>query len=634
MLQDLYIRDKLHNSLNLCLFSGAGISYSFPGNNPLSDHIVNSMIQLLCSIAFSEDKNIRTRTENLYCEISNTQIRLEVLFDILKRILGEKVLNCFSDMNCQYPNLDHLYIAKLCEIRKIKNIFTLNFDLLHERSFDLLGIDYQSFDSISAQNKTTLGENEHNIYHLHGTNQNLQNLSIGVMDVGSAMDKNKINPLIKSISTEDIFCFGYSDNDPDTFPIIANSLNRIFWYLFEPSQKIPNNVFELNNQKPNFYFIERISPEKSFHESLINIFPELKNYSDEIIYRYNQYCNIEHKTSMERLNLYCKKVKNLLSNEDESDTNIAKFVLGCILFNKHKFSSALDLFTEIKPNNSLSNLSYYTKQAIAGIYEFSGNPKDSYKYWSLAYRIFKKSNISDFNERSKVRLAKVRLMIWKRNNGQIQHLIMGFLSLIQMARSQKPDIYTISYLSIAEFFHFLSEYFPFILLDKLFPKNIQLKMNKVKCKTKGILFSYLESSKLRFFLLSLAGKYYGLLVRDNRTNNYQYQFLAQLRLYEIHAALSTYSNSILKKYTDKIYYTKFEIDSINKYYQWANINDGICNYYYTLAILEYYKNHYENALRLFFEVKDKYKLAGMDSGVIKCNLFVERLILSNSKKQF
>ena len=624
-------RGILKNSKDLCLFTGAGISYSYPGNNPLSYEIVDSIIKLLFSIINSKENSFSNRSSLLYYKINKSPVRLEVLFDILKRILGEKVLNCFADLNYEYPNLDHLYLAKLCEIRNIKNIFTLNFDLLHEKSFSLLGIDYQSFDSLDFPQIKNLNK-KHNIYHLHGVFTNLQNLAIGVMDVGSAMNKTTINPFKKSIAINDILCCGYSDNDPDTFPIIANSPRKIFWYLYNSSEKIPYSVSELNKQNLNFNFIERIPSEKYLYNSLLNIFPELVSSKKEIYNIFNKYSDIRHKSINDRVKTFCRKITDILSNDDESNINIAKYVLGCLLYKNQEFVDALELFNEINPNNPLSYLSFYTKQSIAGIYEFIDNPKNSFSCWQSTYKIFKNTDIADFRERSKVRLAKAELMIWKRNPSQFHYLLKGFTTLLQITTSKKPDIYTISYLAIAELFHFLSEYFFFQIIEEIIPiKNPyeNSRGNRLLYTSRNCFYKIIEASWLRFFLLYISGFFYKLLVADDLTGNYQYQFLAQLRLYEIYSALSDYHEFPSNKLIHKLNYTKYEMDTINKYYQWANIKNGICNSDFTLAVMDFYKNHNSSSLNKLINSKEKYKQEKMKSGIKKCKIYIDRLNVSN-----
>lgn len=315
-------RNKLRESEKLVFFSGAGISVESPSSNPLSKDIINSLIDLFCDIAFNS-----TKEKKIYKgKIQNDDIRMEYIFDILEDIFDKKVLTFFEYSKDGYPNLDHLVFAKLCKQRgnqkKTTDIFTLNFDLLHENSLKQLKLRPNSLNN-SADFKNFLISKKHhkyNIYHLHGSINNPNEISVNLFDIALSLQKEREKIFIEKIKDRDVFCFGYSDDDPDTFSILKKYSRHIFWYVYDEDD-IPQSVKDYRSNSHNkVIFIYRHfgenfpDPKESFfYQSIVNIF-NLKIDEKKFSEKYNiNIGNTENEIKL-KLNDYCNNLKKVFFN--------------------------------------------------------------------------------------------------------------------------------------------------------------------------------------------------------------------------------------------------------------------------------------------------------------------------------
>lgn len=626
---------------NLILLSGAGISKQNPSNIPLSDEIVENLINLFCKIAFNnENAAIRNK-------IDIKTLRIEIIFDVLKNIFDKDILDCFSEINCQRPNLNHLYIAQFCQSYKIRDIFTLNFDLLHETSFKSFSeyndkIKYKSYSSDIEFNDYDYSDsnNYFNIYHLHGSFENLKEIYVSTLDIGLSLSQSKKDLLQKKLEGADIFCFGYSDHDPDIFPIIANSKNRIFWYLFNKND-IPDIVsdYQKSNQD-KLKFIYRFEDqnqnndehEESFYNSLIDIFPILEN--EELPKKILNSNQNQIKTINERLESYCQYIKEYIQNESNNSIDTAKYVIGCILRNQTNYRDALDIFNSITKEDP--KLTFYVSQEIANIYETLGEPKNSESYWNICYKIaLKEKEFEKHRDYIFVRLQANLIKSWKRGGSNSEILSPALYNLFNIIKSNDENASTFTLFTIADLLHHTVEYLPSTLkITNLDPHNINesnLSMlntilnNKLTSDPDTFFNIFFNISGTRTLFLITAAYYYHEVI-DKESRNYQYKVLSQLRLYEIYFALK---DQIQGDYLSNNFfgeeYKNIEksIDNILNYYKWADIHDGIGNAYLTKGIIDFYKKEYTSAEKNFRFAISNYR--ENKSGETKCDTYLNKI---------
>ena len=641
-------RDALENSKKLILLSGAGISTQEPSNIPLSKDISEKLVDLFLKIAFHDEN-----TEKKYkAKIDLASLRIEIIFDILKNIFGEEILNCFSLINGQYPNKNHLYIAQLCLLRQIKNIFTLNFDELHEASFDYF-YEYSSYKqrnrTISLKTNNDFREfiessNNFNIFHLHGSFTNINEINVSILDIGLSLSKSKQDLIQNKLKNADIFCFGYSDHDPDIFPIIINSAQKIYWYIFNKDE-IPNIVLDYQNKNPEkLKFIFRNEDENSadfeetFSDSLNNIFSrsKLKNRTipRKIINEINQQDN--HISIDERVDSYCKYIKKYIRENTNKPDSVAKFILGCIFRNQNHYDEALELFEHSKNRQVLD---FFVYSEIANILEILERPEDSEKYWADCFKMcFKQKSCEKYKDYIRVRLYANNLKKWKRVGFKTKSsdlIINALCNLLEISKTNDENASSLISYTIADLLHHIIEYLPYISKINLSNRNniVDILSNSKKDHQEGILKNNIDNLldiAPEFYdtpdILRIIAAYYYIRVINEESRNFQYKQLSRLRLYEIYTALKEQGNgnhlssSFLNEYCKNI---DQSIEGIKNYYEWANIKEGVGNSYLTKGIIYFYQKNSIRAYKNFIEANKYYEKNS--TGQIKCASYINRL---------
>ena len=662
---------ELKDGKDLVLFTGAGISYESPSSNPLSRSIVESLIKLFFDLAFDNDDIAKNKFWTSLKSIKfSEKIRMEYVIYIMKNILGEEILSFFNFLNDSQPNLDHMALSNLCISKGINDIFTLNLDDLHEKSFNKNNKSYQSyyknvhFNQYREENiKKEISENKSNIFnifHLHGSIQELSEVSVSLLDFSLALPNIRKEIFKEIISNKNVLCCGYSDDDPDTFSIIEENAKHIFWYVFD-REHIPDSVNRLYNDLPGkITFLQRHANDAGFsepfedhlYESINRIFFNNSNKN-----KFNR--NIKFGNTFDEINnkleRQCELLKLFIESRSIKPNFIAKYFLSCIFFHLKNYCFSEELINGINlvPNGSENDYQfiYYLNEQRASLNEVNGRFEDACNCWFRNLEILSTENEKYKEQRqlSNVKLALTEVKQWKRDTKRFDTLFNGLSRLIQIANQKNhessPEIRPLAYYGLGDFFHHLAEYLPFTLTYSFFLKATgtivsNLDVNNISINSFEIeVFNFLNKLGLRRIFLLLSIYFYRLVTLDENSRNIQYIYLSQLRLYELsHALIFNASKGSYKIYNNnfqgeedtfekellvEIGDYKEQIDKIQNYYKWVNSKNGIGNAILTNAICEFYNNNFPGITEVF---DDAIKAYSRDiGGETKCNIYKQRI---------
>ena len=274
-------RQELLESLHrkAVFFTGAGISFSAPASLPLGKQISDNIIELMID-EFEIKYSLGHEFPHEWIKSAGNIIPMELLWEILIRVLGDRALAALNILSGGQPNEDHKAIALACEIFNVDTIFTLNFDLLQEEAISkytglvcrsiVKGTDFEDFQRKSKTLTNTIW-----VIHLHDVigERNYDNLATTISKVGTSLPRYKKLPFADAVLGKDIICAGYSNGDIDAFPILAANGRKLLWYLY--SGVLPDQVQILKNAG-KVSVIPKDDSEHGFADLLASIAPILK----------------------------------------------------------------------------------------------------------------------------------------------------------------------------------------------------------------------------------------------------------------------------------------------------------------------------------------------------------------------
>ncbi len=234
---------------NVTFFCGAG--FSKKSGLPLSYDIIKILAKYLI---LALDK-INIASENEKDEIRKIVLstRLEKILDAIVRFFGNSGLQFIFKFDSAIPNENHIFLANLVNKALIKNIITLNFDVLIENSILERNKGFKWCLPL-ANYAENIGNNEDTILIIkpHGTipikSQKYSNnfLAANLQYSGDRPQNETIVAIEQAYSNSKcILISGYSDDDWDIYPIlISQKWEKIYWIEY-------NEITKAQVQLPN-----------------------------------------------------------------------------------------------------------------------------------------------------------------------------------------------------------------------------------------------------------------------------------------------------------------------------------------------------------------------------------------------
>ena len=614
-------RQILRKSLEkgLVFFTGAGISASYPSALPLGYQISNLATTLLVDSANITEQELKN---NVSQYISN--IPMELLWESITRAVGPKALNALQVLKRGSPNKDHIMIALACDVYPGKVIFTLNFDLLHEkavRKFTELSVERVSGNTsetnINPFEKTT----EISVIHLHGAlslHESYSKLAATVSNIGTGLPKNKANLLNAAINKWDVLCAGYSDQDSDTFPILENIPNRLFWYSYDGV--LPKNV-EVARRKlgDRFILLNRNKYEEGFWQLLNSASPllekEFKKITNKEKWIKKSWGDKQRSLMRYRLSNMERILLDQLGRDKNQREYVSRLILSILSDELGKREDSIKLLS--LPRNKFSP----THELIYTEYMLRGHNLERKGDVRTASQMFKKAILHAPDElklqHAQVELASARIGIWKRQPFLLGYIVSWYI-LISRYKQLNPMLRSRMEWEIGDLAHFVGEYL-------LFPSSILLYLNrgnisKTLLKPIGIAdkFILLFFNSFRKRLLQVAAKYYSsaarFALRQSNDPLPGYTSLALIRFAECLAALGKVApaNYALKLAT-----------RADQFYSWVKSEHGKANSTCAQGIVAFYSGRINESRILLSRAKKEY--GSHLSGIGKATLFELRL---------
>jgi hypothetical protein len=272
------LKERLEHG-QIVFFTGAGISFALPAGLPLGKQIIDSITSLVINNA--DIRRLFPKELIDSWEKTISQVPMELIWETLVRSTDEGVLSALKILESGFPNKDHISIALACERFDVRVVFTLNFDLLHEKAFEtytnLLPISIvtkEDFLDFLNQEKYTHLSNKVYIIHLHNAliSADYKDLVTTVSKVGTGLPRYKQLVFKKVLENNDVICAGYSNGDVDTFPVIASTLHNLFWYKYGIEEELPSSVKKAKDSfGRRFVMVERLPYESGFGELLCSL---------------------------------------------------------------------------------------------------------------------------------------------------------------------------------------------------------------------------------------------------------------------------------------------------------------------------------------------------------------------------
>ncbi len=238
----------------LSILAGAGISSQMPTNLPLAFNLSSTVVNSICKPYFIDDKEIDIIEKYIQ------DVRLEMVFSIIEKTLGQDIYIPISFFEDASPNKNHYIIAELVRDGLVDTILTTNFDLAFEKAFEELKIPYNVIikeSDYSYVNKDT----QVSIIKLHGTITKIkpqEKVQVLIENVGKPFTFNKYNYLEKILQENDLLVLGYSGRDDfDIYPLLLNTMSEkaVTWVVHKNQKEL--DISEINNNL-NLAHIQRI----------------------------------------------------------------------------------------------------------------------------------------------------------------------------------------------------------------------------------------------------------------------------------------------------------------------------------------------------------------------------------------
>lgn len=597
----------------MLIFTGAGISKDPPSFLPLANEVKTLLLgKLIYKSNFHGD--LEKRIHVLIKKHFNS-LQMETIFDAYLKCGIENIFECLKSFYYALPNDNHYLIAEACKEGLFKTIFTLNFDHLHQKAFN--NSNYQSYlDEESFKNDPINFENI-NIFHLHNAITISDNGKINMSEIQASstsmrpdLSKQKSKIFKDYLEKFDVLCVGYSDNDIDTFPLIIESGNNIFWYIHnhneKPSEKIQKAI---NNPRLNIKIVERNEAEPSLSDFLSNItgIPHVldskKNKKNREDYHLNSIDN---------------SLDSILADTGESIMELSRVVLADIMDICGERDIAINILKTIKHSflkkTDEPSISKNKKRILAHCYSRKGeNLKSFFIYLDLA----KIEENEYLQNKYNILSASSVFGYWKRH----PYFVIPFIPLYNKLMKKSDEFFqkeikenenysALYYFERGDFYHFFGSSFysftyPFtyFMIGKIKRKRILKKWYFLCQKGDQLIDAIFKKSKKKHLIR--AKYFYGRGLEQDDLDD-QYFYLNLCRLLEV---------SVLLKDVDSVDYCHQKLENAKDYYTNRSIPHGIGN---VIIAEAYYEEFFGKGNNISSLLQHAIQLYGNhEAGIIK-----------------
>jgi len=206
----------------MAVFAGAGISIPPPSSLPSAIEIINNLTIALCA-----HPSTSTYMGSLLESVLAAGMKMEVLFEVIERNAGSKLLELFHLFEAGAPNLYHYLWARLLGVGAISHIVTTNFDCLIEQASDVeLTVLATEAEHASRPSRA--------LYKIHGTVDRPETMIAVLNKVSRGLPANKAR-LLRETLERSCIVIGWSDDDIDlTPPFFQVESELLIWFVYDP----------------------------------------------------------------------------------------------------------------------------------------------------------------------------------------------------------------------------------------------------------------------------------------------------------------------------------------------------------------------------------------------------------------
>jgi tetratricopeptide (TPR) repeat protein len=387
----------------MAIFAGAGISYD--SGLPLANEFKKVILMTL-----TQNK------DDIELIMNSKKMPFELFIQNLPTDVYEKPFKIFTFGE---PNANHILIAKLAKIDKVKTILTTNFDLLFERAMENENVDYvvyycdEDFSKIDFKNMPDCLR----IFKIHGSIENSDSLINTIHKVGRPLSQKKevsLNYFFLNGSHNKIMVIGYSCSDIFDINPYLNLLKKekckktIFLEHFTENSFYVTDLNNINEQHPfsKFNGLKISCITNSFIQNMWQIFEgDIGGY-------FNPTSKIKWQTHIK------KWAKELKFGQKEA-------ILGQLFYSISNYNKATEYYEksiEIAKKHKLYFPIYKCNLELCNIYQKNGHLLDALSYCEKALEATKYFSSELEREYCKSTLGRIYISLEK-HDVAIKYLI-------------------------------------------------------------------------------------------------------------------------------------------------------------------------------------------------------------------
>ena len=294
------VRYIITNKQRKVFLVGAGISKDPPTSFPIASELISALMECISRIV--------PTTLNEYVQLVEQGIingtlgyRLEVLLEIARQGMGDRVLKLLNFFEHSVPNINHYLMALY--LSKGHIVITTNFDTMIEDAYVRLIGNAKNLTVIVTEKEfevasVSLPSGGSILIKLHGSVHNIRkkpnykSIQITLASIANGLSRGKRRLLNKLLHDHNFIVLGYSGNDDfDINPLLlASKTKRRFLWI--KHRDIPLTVWGHNNlpeslpkddtirlfltEKTNSFLIEGVTRE------FLSLLPDFKTASDAV----------------------------------------------------------------------------------------------------------------------------------------------------------------------------------------------------------------------------------------------------------------------------------------------------------------------------------------------------------------